>query len=155
WLGEVPQRWKGELRRKLVQAINRDVARLDELLSAQLNAILHHPEFQKLEAAWRGVGFLGDGVPGGADGEGRGVNASWRELVKDQERALEFDQSQLFRKVYNEEFGMPGGEPYGLLVGNYELCHRPYPDHPTDDVTALRGIAGVAAAGFAPFVAGI
>src|SRR5262249_34884033 len=88
WLGEVPQRWKGELRRKLVQAINRDVARLDELLSAQLNAILHHPEFQKLEAAWRGLWVLGDGGPGGGKGKGRGVHAAWGGGVKDQGAAV-------------------------------------------------------------------
>jgi type VI secretion system protein ImpD len=75
-------------------------------------------------------------------------------MVKDQERALEFDQSHLFRKVYNDEFGTPGGEPFGMLVGNYEICHKPFADHPTDDMTALRGMASVAAAAFAPFVAG-
>jgi type VI secretion system ImpC/EvpB family protein len=155
WLGDVPGRWRGDVRRRLAQILNRDVARLDELLCAQVNAILHHPEFQKLEAAWRGLWFLVGGVPDGANVKIRVLNATWKELARDQERALEFDQSQLFRKVYNEEFGMPGGEPYGLLVGNYELTHRPFPDHPTDDVAALRGISGVAAAAFAPFVTGI
>jgi type VI secretion system ImpC/EvpB family protein len=80
------------------------------------------------------------------------LHLTWRELVRDQERAIEFDQSQLFRKVYSEEFGTPGGEPYGLLLGDYELRHRPSPDHPTDDVAALSGAAGVAAAAFAPLI---
>jgi type VI secretion system ImpC/EvpB family protein len=155
WFGATPDAWRGDLKRKLVRALNQDVGRLDELIAAQLNAVLHHPEFQKLEAAWRGLRFLADSVPEGANVKVRVLNASWKELVKDQERALEFDQSHLFRKVYNEEFGTPGGEPFGLLVGNYDVCHRPYPDHPTDDMAALRGISAVAAASFAPFVAGI
>jgi type VI secretion system ImpC/EvpB family protein len=155
WFGTLPGQQHEDPKRRLVRALNRDVARLDDLLTGQLNAVLHHPEFQKLEAAWRGLRFLVDGVPDGANVKVRVLNATWKELVKDQERALEFDQSSLFRKVYNEEFGTPGGEPYGLLVGNYDVCHRPFPDHPTDDIAALRGIAGVAAAAFAPFVTGI
>ena len=152
WLGEVPNRRGNELRRKLTQALNRDVGRLDELLSDQLNAVLHHPEFQQLEATWRGLWYLIDSVPDGANVKVKVLNAGWKELARDQERAIEFDQSQLFRKVYNEEFGMPGGEPYGLLVGAYTLAPRPFPDHPTDDVAALQGIASVAAAAFATFV---
>lgn len=155
WFGTVPQAAPGELKRKLVRALNQDVGRIDELASAQVNAVLHHPDFQRLEAGWRGLRYLVESVPDGANVKVRVLTAGWRELVKDQERALEFDQSQLFRKVYNEEFGTPGGEPYGMLVGNYDVCHRPYPDHPTDDLGALRGIAAVAAAAFAPFVAGV
>lgn len=155
WFGTVPERWKGDARRKLVRAINQDVGRLDEMISAQLNAVLHHPEFQKLEAAWRGLWFLADSVPEGTPVKVRVLNASWKDLARDQERALEFDQSHLFRKVYNDEFGTPGGEPFGLLVGNYDVCHRPFTDHPTDDIATLRGIASVAAASFAPFVTGV
>jgi type VI secretion system ImpC/EvpB family protein len=155
WLGEIPSSWHADLKGKLNRALNRDVARVDELLNAQLNAILHHPAFQKLESGWRGLQHLVDQVPEGANVKIRVLPASWKELVRDQERALEFDQSQLFRKVYSEEFGTPGGEPYGLLIGDYELTHRPFADHPTDDLAALRGISGVAAAAFAPFVTGI
>jgi type VI secretion system ImpC/EvpB family protein len=155
WFGAIPPAWCTDLRGKLTRALNRDVARVDELLNAQLNAVLHHPAFQKLEASWRGLQYLVDQVPEGANVKVRVLSATWKELVRDQERALEFDQSQLFRKVYNDEFGMPGGEPFGLLVGDYELTHRAYPDHPTDDLQALRGISGVAAAAFSPFVTGI
>ena len=155
WFGTIPAAWGGDLKGKITRALNRDVARVDELLNAQLNAILHHPAFQKLEASWRGLKYLVDQVPDGANVKVRVLSATWKELVRDQERALEFDQSQLFRKVYNEEFGTPGGEPFGLLVGDYEVTHRAYPDHPTDDIAALRGISGVAAAAFAPFVTGI
>ncbi len=155
WLGTIPDVPVPELKRKLSLALNRDVARVDELVTSQLNAILHHAEFQKLEAAWRGLWYLADSVPEGANVKIRVLNVTWKDLVKDQERALEFDQSHLFRKVYNEEFGMPGGEPYGLLIGNYDLTHRPFPDRPTDDIAALRSLSNVAAAGFAPFVSGI
>ncbi len=155
WFGTIPEAWTGDLKGKITRALNRDVARVDELLNAQLNAVLHHPAFQKLEASWRGLRYLVDQVPDGANVKVRVLPATWKDLVRDQDRALEFDQSQLFRKVYSDEFGTPGGEPFGLLVGDYELTHRAYPDHPTDDVAALRGISGVAAAAFAPFITGI
>jgi len=155
WFGATAGRWGDDPKRKLLRAINQDVGRLDELIAGQINAVLHHPEFQKLEAAWRGLWFLADSVPDGAGVKIRVLNASWKDLVKDQDRALEFDQSHLFRKVYSDEFGTPGGEPFGMLVGNYDVCHRPFPDHPTDDIAALRGISAVAAAAFAPYVTGI
>src|SRR5262245_38056624 len=66
WFDGVPDRWKGDLKQKMVQSLGRDIARLDALLTDQLNALLHHPEFQKLEAAWRGLWFLVDQVPEGA-----------------------------------------------------------------------------------------
>lgn len=155
WLGQVPFAKSGDWKRSVIRRLNADVAHIDDLLNAQLNAILHHPAFQKLEAGWRGLKFLVDSVPEGANVKIRVLNATWKDIVRDQERAIEFDQSQLFRKVYSDEFGTPGGEPFGMLVGNYDICHRPFPDHPMDDVTALNGIAGVAAAAFAPFVCGI
>jgi type VI secretion system protein ImpD/type VI secretion system protein ImpC len=82
------------------------------------------------------------------------LNMSWPELRRDLERAIEFDQSQLFRKVYEVEFGMPCGEPYGLLVVDHEIRHRPSAGAPTDDVTALTQLSGIAAAAFVPTVLG-
>ena len=82
------------------------------------------------------------------------LHATWAEICRDQERAVEFDQSSLFQKVYEEEFGTPGGRPYGLLIGVYDVQHRRTPDHLTDDVGALRGLAVIAAAAFAPLVLG-
>jgi type VI secretion system protein ImpD len=153
WLGPAARQRGPDLKCRLAQRLNRDIARIDALLTRQVNAILHHPGFQKLEASWRGLQYLVRQVPEGENVKVRVLNLSWRELTRDLERALEFDQSQLFRKVYNEEFGIAGGEPYGLLVGDYELHHRPGPDHPIDDVSALMSLSGVAAAAFAPFVA--
>jgi len=154
WLRRNGQGDDRPTRGAVVARLTRDIARLDALLNSQVNAILHLPAFQRLEASWRG---LHDLVGRAADAENvkvRVLHLTWRELVRDQERAIEFDHSQLFRKVYSDEFGTPGGEPFGLLLGDYEIRHRPDSDHPTDDVGTLAGVAGVAAAAFAPFVVG-
>lgn len=142
-------------REEIAQTLSRDVARLDALVSRQVNAILHHPRFQKLEASWRGLRYLVEQAQGAEHVEIRVLNVSWKELARDSERAIEFDQSQLFRKVYSEEFGTPGGEPFSVLIGDYEIRPRPTADHPVDDVGVLTAISHVAAAAFAPFVAGV
>jgi type VI secretion system ImpC/EvpB family protein len=142
-------------REEIARRLNRDIGRIDALLSRQVNAILHHPAFQKLEASWRGLRYLVDKVPVDGTVKVRVLNLPWSELVLDQNRALEFDQSQLFRKVYEEEFGHPGGEPFGVLLGDYEIHNHPSPEHPYDDLEALAKISGVAAAAFAPFVTGV
>jgi type VI secretion system ImpC/EvpB family protein/type VI secretion system ImpB/VipA family protein len=137
-----------DARDRLARLLNRDVAGLDELLTRQVNAILHHPAFQKLEASWRGLRYLVDQVEDEKNIKIRVLHITRKELVRDLEQALEFDQSQLFRKVYDQEFGMPGGEPYGVLLGDYEFVNHP------EDIGLLSGMAGVAAAAFAPFIAG-
>jgi predicted component of type VI protein secretion system len=141
----------------LVDVVNRAIVLLDELITAQVNVILHHPVFQRLEGLWRGARFLV--AHAGAWGDRlvhiRLLNVSWKELAKDAERAAEFDQTVLFRKVYEEEFGMPGGEPFGLLIGDYEVKHKPTADHPCDDLDVLRMISETAAAAFAPFLCGM
>lgn len=141
-------------RSRILQALDRDVAWLDSLLTAQVNEILHHPRFQKLEASWRGIRYLVAEAEAAEDLKIRVLNLSWGELCKDLDRAIEFDQSQIFAKVYSEEFGMPGGEPFGVLIGDYEIQHRRTRDHPTDDVAAMHGISGVAAAAFSPIIVG-
>jgi type VI secretion system ImpC/EvpB family protein len=140
---------------EVVRLLGRDVARLDALLTRQVNAILHHPRFQRLEASWRGLRYLTEQADGAENVKIRVLSVSWSEIARDLERAIEFDQSQLFRKVYNDEFGTPGGEPFGLLLGDYEIRPRPSAEHPVDDVAALGAISQVAAAAFAPFVAGV
>jgi len=133
----------------------RDIAAIDALLERQLNALLHHPSLQRLEASWRGLHWLIEDLPTDGRVKVRVLSASWKELARDAERAMAFDQSQLFRKVYTAEFGTPGGEPYGILLGDYYLAHRPRADQPIDDVRTLKGVVPVAAAAFAPFVASI
>lgn len=134
-------------------ALVRRIARIDELVSRQLNAILHHPRFQGLEASWRGLRYLVEEAEEDESIKVKVLNASWKELARDAERAVEFDQSQLFRKVY-DELDAPGGEPFGVLIGDYQLRHRPASDHPTDDLETLASVSQVAAAAFAPFIAG-
>lgn len=150
WLGrDVVQLKDGAA---LAGAIDRDIAILDELLTDQLNAVLHHPRFQALEASWRGLSYLCDCAAGASHVLVRVLNLSWGELCQDFDRAADFDQSHLFTKVYSNEFGMPGGLPFGVLLCDYTVRHAPGPDHRTDDVAALAALAGVAAAAFAPAI---
>ena len=144
-------------RREISRQLNHQVAEIDEILNEQVNAILHHKAFQKLEASWRGLRYLVDQAARyGADGVRiRVLHLSWRELTRDLERAPEFDQSQLFRKVYEDEFGTPGGQPYGMLIGDYEIHPRPTEDHPFDDIKTLKEISSVAAAAFCPFITSV
>ncbi|HVW54550.1 MAG TPA: type VI secretion system contractile sheath large subunit [Rhizobiaceae bacterium] len=134
--------------------IDRDIAVLDRLLSEQLDAILHHRQFKELEAAWRGVMFLLDQVEGDERIIIRVLAATWKELERDFDRANEFDQSALFAKVYSEEYGMPGGLPYGLLLCDYSVRHRQSSMEASDDIGVLSRLAEVAAASFSPCVVG-
>lgn len=137
----------------IVNAIHRTIANLDEMINAQLNIILHDEKFQRLEASWRGLWFLAVQADGAANIKIRLLDISWTEIVRDISRALEFDQSQLFKKIYSEEYGTPGGEPYGVIIGDYEISHKVSKKHPHDDIATLAGIAQIAAASFAPFIA--
>jgi type VI secretion system protein ImpD len=155
WLGLADPSAPRPDRAEVTRRLSRDIARIDDLISRQLDAIIHHPDFQKLEASWRGLTYLVDKLPENDSVKIRVLNVSWSELVQDQDRALEFDQSQLFRQVYEAEFGHPGGEPFGVLLGDYQIRHRPSYEHPYNDLEALSKISGVAAAAFAPFIAGV
>lgn len=134
-------------------AIERSITSLDHLINDQLNEIIHHPRFQKLEASWRGLWYLVIQADAVRNLKIKVLDISWQEVVRDIDRALDFDQSQLFHKVYSEEYGSPGGEPYGVLIGDYEISHRPSKRHPHDDIATLKGLSEVAAAAFAPFIA--
>ena len=105
--------------------INARIAAIDQLLSAQLNEIMHHPDFQKLEARWRGLHHLVVESETGTMLKIRVLNVSKKDLLKDLERAAEFDQSALFKKIYEEEFGTFGGAPFGALIGDYEFGNHP------------------------------
>jgi len=134
-------------------AVDARIAGIDSRLAAQVDAILHHPRFQRLEAAWRSVAYLVDRIEHGNRTKIRVLTVTWAELVRDLDRAPEFDQSQIFEKIYSQELDMPGGEPYGLLVGDFYVQHRPQRGG-VDDVATLRQLSGVAAAAFAPLVVG-
>lgn len=132
--------------------LNQQIADIDELISEQINAVLHNDRFQELESSWRGLWFLVDAGMASDNVKIRLLDLSWKDLSKDMERAPDFDQSGLFHLIYNEEFGTPGGEPFGVLLGDYYVSHRPYEGHRYDDVFTLQGISRVAAAAFCPFV---
>jgi type VI secretion system protein ImpC len=126
--------------------INARIAQIDHLLSLQLNEILHHPEFQKLEASWRGLKYLLSQSETGTMLKIKVLNVSKKELLKDLQRAPEFDQSALFKKVYEEEYGVFGGTPFGALVGDY------YFDKSGQDIELLEKVSQVAASAHAPFL---
>src|SRR5207249_2027311 len=117
--------------------INARIAQIDHLLSIQLNEILHHPAFQKLEGSWRGLKYLMDNSETGVGLKIRVLNVTKKELLRDIEKAPEFDQSALFKKIYEEEYGVFGGAPFGALMGDYEFGKHP------EDMALLEGISHV------------
>ncbi len=132
--------------RNLQQTFDRAIAEIDRKVSEQLNQIMHHERFSKLEGSWRGLHYLVQNSETGTSLKLRLMQISKKELSRDLQKAVEFDQSQIFKKIYENEFGTPGGEPYGALIGDYEWTHHP------DDVETLRQMSSVAAASFAPFI---
>ena len=128
--------------------INARIAQIDELLSVQLNEIMHHPDFQRLEATWRGLFYLLSNTETSVSLKIKVFNVNKKDLLKDLQKASEFDQSALFKKVYEEEFGVFGGAPFGAIIGDYEFGKG------GQDMELLEKIASVAAAAHAPFVAG-
>ena len=144
-------------RRQAARQLDAAVARIETLLARQVNAVLHHPRLQALEASWRGLDFLRARAREELEraeevGENvrivlRVLSATKRELRDDASTASQFDQSAIFRAVYESEFGHAGGEPFGLLIGDYEFRNHP------DDLDTLASLGAVAAASFAPFIA--
>ena len=129
--GEGGDAGRARFARWLRGAIDRDLARIDMLLSAQLDALLHHPRLLRLEGSWRALARLVAQASVDAPIQLRLLSARWDELARDLERAIEFDQSVFFRMVYESEFGRAGGEPFGLMVLDHEVSHRPPPRAPT------------------------
>lgn len=126
------------------------IAAIDKKLSDQMNVILHHEEFQKLEGSWRGLKYLVDNSDPDEMLKIRVLNISKNDLRKTMRRykGTGWDQSPIFKKLYEEEYGQFGGEPYGCLVGDYHF------DHTAPDVELLGEMARVAAAAHAPFISG-
>jgi type VI secretion system protein ImpC len=122
------------------------VAELDALISEQLSQILHAPEFQKMESTWRGLHYLCKHTSTGEMMKIKMLNASKKDLVRDFNNAIDFDQSALFKKVYEEEFGTFGGAPFGTLIGDYEITRQP------EDMYFVEQMSHVAAASHAPFI---
>jgi type VI secretion system protein ImpC len=134
----------------VVQSIEAIIAQLDKTLTDQINLILHHEDFQKLEGAWRGLSYLVSNTETDETLKIRVMNVSKKELAKTVKRfkGIAWDQSPIFKSVYEAEYGVLGGEPYGCLVGDY------YFDQSPGDVELLSGIGRVASAAHCPFIAG-
>ncbi|MFN7693842.1 MAG: type VI secretion system contractile sheath large subunit [Burkholderiales bacterium] len=122
------------------------VAELDEMISRQLSEVMHHPEFQKLESSWTGLHYLCKHTSTGAGMKIQVLNAAKKDLVRDFKTAIDFDQSALFKKVYEEEFGTFGGAPFGALIGDYEIGRG------AEDMYFVEQMSHVAAAAHAPFI---
>lgn len=153
WLSEFTPIQNLKTTDDITNAVHRSIADIDHLINDQLNNIIHHKKFQKIESSWRGLWYLAVQADGTKNIKIKVLNISWSEIARDMFRALEFDQSQLFQKIYNDEYGTPGGEPYGVLIGDYEISHKPSQSHNQDDIATLESISQVAAAAFAPFIA--
>lgn len=148
-IGEfVNQVMSGELTmsKNMDVAINSRIAEIDRLVSAQMNEIMHHEDYQKLEGSWRGLHHLLKNSLTGTQLKIKVMSVTKNDLLKDFERALEFDQSNMFKKIYEEEYGTFGGAPFGALIGDFEFGNHP------QDMALLEQISQVAAAAHAPFL---
>lgn len=132
--------------KNLTVSFNKAIALLDEQLSKQVAEILHHPDLTRLEGSWRGLNHLVMNSETGTQLKIKVLNISKKELSKDLAKAVEFDQSDTFKRIYENEFGMAGGEPYGALIGDYEFSNHP------EDLDCLTSMSNVAAASYAPFI---
>ena len=130
----------------VTRTIRAGVAAIDAAISKQLSAVMHAPEFQQLEGTWRGLHYLVMNSETSTQLKIKVLNCSKKDLKNDLERAVEFDQSATFKKLYETEFGMPGGEPYGALIGDYQFTNHP------DDIDTLGKMSNIAAAAFCPFI---
>ena len=109
----------------VTRTVTQRIAAIDALISKQLNAVMHHSDFQRLEASWRGLNQLVRGTETGESMTIRVMNTSKKDMLRDFQSASEFTESALWKKIYENEFGQFGGDPYGCLVGDYEFDKGP------------------------------
>src|ERR1700704_5411663 len=134
----------------VIGTIKAIIAEIDKKLSDQMNAILHDEKFQQLESAWRGLNYLVSNTETDEMLKIRVLNISKKDLARTLKKykGVAWDQSPIFKRVYEDEYGSPGGQPYGCLLGDYFF------DHSAPDVEVLAGMAQIASAAHAPFIAG-
>lgn len=132
--------------RNLTHTIKQAVSAIDAAISKQLAAIMHNEKLQKLEGSWRGLNHLVMNSETSTTLKIRMMNLTKKELFKDLDKAVEFDQSHTFKKIYEDGFGIAGGEPFGAMIGDFEFNNHP------DDIDLLSNMSNVAAAAFCPFV---
>ncbi len=130
--------------KSVLKSLKKREQAIDELLSKQLAAIMHHPQFQKLEGSWRGLHYLVMNTETATDLKIKAISASKRELLRDFEKASEFDQSFLWKKIYQEEYDQAGGVPFGALVADFEFGKH------NDDISLLTNLTQVGASSFTP-----
>lgn len=157
WLGEAQLAELAKLPvKRCLEQIQRDIAQLDRMINRQLNAVLHHPDFQRLEASWRGLQYLAESKDRYSTPttqlELKVLNVRWRELRNDLDNGEEIEQSQLFKKVYDECFGQAGGDPFTAIVADFDIRPNLTKDHPVDDLAIVRGLAQIGAAAFCPVI---
>ncbi len=128
--------------------LNDRIVEIDEAIGKQLNKIMHHDSFQELEATWRGLHYLVFGTETGKLLKLKVLNVDKKDLLKDVQKAVDYDQSALFKFVYEAEYGTYGGNPYSVLVGDYYFGRHP------QDIELLAKLSEVAAAAHAPFISG-
>ncbi len=133
-----------------IRSIESIIAELDRKLSEQINLIIHHPDFQRLESTWRGLHYLVSNTETDEMLKIKVFNVSKKELHKTLKKfkGTNWDQSPIFKRIYEEEYGQFGGEPYGAIIGDY------YFDHSPQDVALLREMSKIAAAAHCPFISG-
>ena len=154
WLEEYEDIRQAQTIEDIKLTLDRSISELDHLINDQLNTIIHNPRFQQLEASWRGLWYLAVQADGIKNLKIKVLDISWQEVTRDIGRAMEFDHSLLFKKIYSDEYGTPGGEPYGAIIGDYQVCHKITSSHIYDDISTLKGLSEIAAAAFSPFIAG-
>lgn len=130
----------------LIAMINRRIAQIDQIMSEQLDAIMHSEEVQKIEGAWRGLHHIVMNTETGTGLKIKVMPLSKKELFNDLDRAAEFDQSTIFKKIYEEEYGTLGGNPFSMMIGDYQFGRHP------QDMALLEKVAQVASAAHAPFI---
>ncbi|MBL7998527.1 MAG: type VI secretion system contractile sheath large subunit [Candidatus Kapabacteria bacterium] len=130
----------------LISSINQRIAQIDQIISGQLDEIMHSAELQKLEGAWRGLHHMVYQTETSTTLKIKVMPMTKKELFNDLDRAAEFDQSNTFKKIYEEEFGTLGGNPFSMLIGDYQFGRHP------QDMSLLEKVAEVAAAAHAPFI---
>jgi len=132
--------------KNLTVTFRKAIEAIDTAISSQLREIMHNGDFQKLEGSWRGLHYLVNNTETSTSLRLKMLNVSKNDVSKDLSKAVEFDQSQIFKKIYEGEFGSPGGEPFGAMIGDYEFTNHP------DDTEFLSNMSNVAAAAFCPFL---
>ncbi|WP_221801106.1 type VI secretion system contractile sheath large subunit [Oceanobacter mangrovi] len=158
WLQKLALRTRSEDSGQLQYLLQRMMVEIEERVARQLDEIIHHERFKALEASWRGLLYL---VETEADYDEelmvkiRVMDISWEDAARDLGRAIEFDQSYLFQRIYSDEFDTPGGEPFGVLLGDYRVSHKTRRTSSMADVDVLREMSQIATAALCPFLVGV